>query len=232
MANGGEWGGTNVDEAFSNFLEDAITRKAYTRFCKKAKGDEIDMLRDFEVKKRTVTSEETNKITMKIPSALNDSCRRVNGRDIKTHVASGKWKEKVTFLSDKCRVAPELFREFFDGPVNRIIDQLKTVTRRVRDVSTILMVGGFSESDILQCRVKHTFPNMKVIIPNEAGLAVLKGAVIYGHEPETITSRICRYTYGVDTCVPFVPGKVHFRCHKIGSMVMGENTIIVNFGWV
>lgn len=37
----------------------------------------------------------------------------------------------------------------------------------------------------------------------EAGLAVAKGAVIYGHDPNIIFSRTCRYTYGYGTGVPF-----------------------------
>lgn len=37
----------------------------------------------------------------------------------------------------------------------------------------------------------------------EAGLAVAKGAVLFGHDPDIIFSRTCRYTYGHQTAVPF-----------------------------
>jgi hypothetical protein len=43
------------------------------------------------------------------------------------------------------------------------------------------MVGGFSESTILQEHIKKGFPDKNLFIPKEAGLAVLKGAVIFGH---------------------------------------------------
>ena len=214
MANGGEWGGTKVDEAFSNFLEDALSRETYKRFCDESRADEMDMFRDFEVKKRAVKFNETNKVTMKIPSALNESCRKILGRNIKSHFASGRWNNKVAMFSDKCRFTSDVIQDFFNEPVKRIVDQLRTVTRSIGGVSAILMVGGFSESDILQCRVKETFPNIKVIIPHEAGLIVLKGAVIYGHEPSIISSRICRYTYGIDVCSDFIPGR-HDEANKI-----------------
>ncbi|XP_060570705.1 heat shock 70 kDa protein 12A-like [Ruditapes philippinarum] len=58
------------------------------------------------------------------------------------------------------------------------------------------MVGGFSESPMLQENVRSTFQDLKVVIPDEAGLVVLKGAVIFGHQPTTITERICKFTYG------------------------------------
>jgi hypothetical protein len=37
---------------------------------------------------------------------------------------------------------------------------------------------------------------MKIVVPSDAGLAVLKGAVIYGHDPTVISQRVCRNTYG------------------------------------
>ncbi|KAH3837935.1 hypothetical protein DPMN_111338 [Dreissena polymorpha] len=61
------------------------------------------------------------------------------------------------------------------------------------------MVGGFSESKLLQEIFKLTFSQLKIVIPAEAGLAVLKGAVIFGHCPTAINVRISKYTYGVQT---------------------------------
>jgi hypothetical protein len=36
-----------------------------------------------------------------------------------------------------------------------------------------------------------------VICPSDAVAAVLKGAVMYGHNPELISERICPRTYGI-----------------------------------
>ena len=36
------------------------------------------------------------------------------------------------------------------------------------------------------------FRDKKVIIPEGAGMAVLKGAVIFGHDPSAISERKCR----------------------------------------
>jgi hypothetical protein len=36
-----------------------------------------------------------------------------------------------------------------------------------------------------------------VVVPEDAELAVLKGAVLFGHKPDYIVARIARYTYGV-----------------------------------
>jgi hypothetical protein len=33
--------------------------------------------------------------------------------------------------------------------------------------------------------------------PDDCSLAVLKGAVLFGHDPKAITSRISKFTYGI-----------------------------------
>ena len=48
----------------------------------------------------------------------------------------------------------------------------------------------------------------KVLIPCEAQLAVLKGAVLFGHNPTEITARIARKTYGYELHKKFDP-KIH-----------------------
>ncbi|KAL3871041.1 hypothetical protein ACJMK2_039065 [Sinanodonta woodiana] len=48
---------------------------------------------------------------------------------------------------------------------------------------------------------------MRVIIPADAGLSVLKGAVIFGHDSSLISQRICKKTYGVEMLARFINGR-------------------------
>ena len=70
------------------------------------------------------------------------------------------------------------------------------------------MVGGFSESPILQARIKQEFRDCKIVIPNEPRLAVLKGAVNFVHNPSVISERIAQYWYGIASLQKFNP-KLH-----------------------
>lgn len=45
-------------------------------------------------------------------------------------------------------------------------------------------------------------------------MAVLKGAVLYGHKPKTISARICKYTYGVKIYSVF-NSAIHPKSKKI-----------------
>ncbi|VDI61860.1 Hypothetical predicted protein [Mytilus galloprovincialis] len=67
------------------------------------------------------------------------------------------------------------------------------------------MAGGFSEADTLQHAIKKQFQSLELFIPLDGSLSVLKGAVIYGHNPEVVSSRVCNYTYGVAIAMHFNP---------------------------
>jgi activator of 2-hydroxyglutaryl-CoA dehydratase len=50
------------------------------------------------------------------------------------------------------------------------------------------MVGGFSECELVQDAIRDKIgTSIKLIIPVEAGLAVLKGAVLFGHQPKSVS---------------------------------------------
>lgn len=107
------------------------------------------------------------------------------------------------------RVDVSVVQRLFQEPVDSVIEHLGNLLREpaVQGCAAIIMVGGFSESPMLQETVKTKFPNVKIIVPEEAGLAVLKGAVIYGHCPTIITARVSKYTYGVACTQPYVAGR-------------------------
>lgn len=80
------------------------------------------------------------------------------------------------------RIKADVVKEFFNVSVKSVLDHVATVLKDLQsNCATILMVGAFSESVMLHENVQLTFPNMTFIIPGEAGVAVLKGAVIFGH---------------------------------------------------
>lgn len=118
-------------------------------------------------------------------------------------------KDNVSFAGDKLRVQPNQIHTLFSSTCEQITRHLKDIFKQpsVHGTNTILMVGGFSESKMLQSSLKTAFPGMRFIIPNDAGLAVLKGAVIFGHHPTAIASRVSKCTYGMGICKPFKRGK-------------------------
>lgn len=97
----------------------------------------------------------------------------------------------MSVSGDKLNIDHSLFASFFESSMKDIISHIEDIFDAdiCQDLVGDVMVGRFSESMIVNSAVKKAFPGKKFIIPMEAGLAVAKGAVIYGHDPDIIFSR-------------------------------------------
>ncbi|KAJ8298440.1 hypothetical protein KUTeg_024971 [Tegillarca granosa] len=222
-ANGGDWGGTKVDEAFEDFLGEVFTPDVLYRFKREKRGDYLELCREFEIKKRTITPElDHQKVTFKIPISLNDVYQDIKRTSLRDSItAAGKYKGQLALIGDKMRVDAEIARGFFTTTCDVITEHMSVILREpeVEGTSTILMVGGFSESAMLRHAVQKKFAGMRIIMPYEAGLSVLKGAVQYGFNPQIITTRVCKFTYGIETLNDF-DDQVHPQSKKI--FISGE----------
>lgn len=181
------------------------------------KYDFLDLMRDFEIKKRTISPDLNDKVTIKVPISLSETFRKKNpGINITDVTLNSEYREQLTWKGDKIRIEARLVKTLFDGSCKQIVNHLKELFTHpaVNDVASILLVGGFSESLMLQSAIREAFKNKKVILPEDAGLAVLKGAVLYGHKPEKVSGRVCRYTYGVKTSTKF-NSSIHPKFKKI-----------------
>lgn len=209
-ASGGAWGGTRVDESFKEMLEDIVGKGMLEDFALSHTADYIDLFRDFETKKRNVKDDEPGKITIRIPISLQELYEERSGEEIKKRIRQTKYKDDLTWVGDRLRINKPCFVELFSAACEGMVDHVKKLLKspKVRGTNNILMVGGFSESPLLQRKIREAFPNCRVIVPQEAGLAVLKGAVIFGHQPATIAARIAKYTYGILTYTKF-DRKIH-----------------------
>lgn len=115
----------------------------------------------------------------------------------------------------------ELMKSLFAETTQNVVKHMKKVltTEAGEKASLILMVGGFSESTYVQEKVKAEFHDKngrKVLIPKDAGISVVQGAVVFGRQPGNISSRIVRFTYGAETCPDFVD-EVHDPKRKFTS---------------
>ncbi|KAK3594913.1 hypothetical protein CHS0354_020570 [Potamilus streckersoni] len=204
-ASGGAWGGTQVDEAYKQFLISLVGNPVFQRFQSECKEDHLDMFRDFEIKKRDISSENENNVTIRLPSSLKEIFEDETKEDLLNAIKQTQYADKVSLKGDKLRVDASVMKGFFSKVIQNTVSHVKKLIkdRRVRGISSILMVGGFSESKMLQHTIKSNFPNIRVIVPHDAGLVVLKGAVVFGHNPSAVVQRVCKFTYGVKICDTF-----------------------------
>ena len=222
-ASGGPWGGTSVDETFPQFLIDLLGTNVMATFKEEYKEDYLELCRGFEAYKRDVHISKTGNIHLNVPSSLIALLRRMYKTKDKKGLTKKvfehsvlPYKDQVSFVNFKIKMPAEMFKGIFTPTTNCIVQHMKSLFSKedVSDVNTILLVGGFSESSIVQAAVVDVFgPKSKdkmfgrkrIIVPLESGLAVLKGAVYFGHIPDAVSRRVSRYTYGVRIYPEFNP---------------------------
>ena len=121
-----------------------------------------------------------------------------------------EYNGKVQLIGHYLILKPEIMRMFFSEAVGKINTHIKQLLdlEHLSSISTILLVGGFSESPIVSDGVRNCFKDKRVIAPATASVAILKGAVMYGIDTNIIASRISPYSYGVHTRALF-NSKIH-----------------------
>ncbi|XP_060600490.1 heat shock 70 kDa protein 12A-like [Ruditapes philippinarum] len=198
-ASGGPWGGIYVDNNFLNFLDDLFGEQVMSCFKETNLEDYWDMLRAFETSKREVKytdcheQEQTN-ITIRIPSTLREISKEENGKVLEELISSSSFSSDIKIKKDKIRVGVELVRKWFEGSVNDIIHHIEDLLKapEVCQVTTLILVGGMADSPYVQEKIRFAFSSKRLIIPENPGLAVLKGAVVFGHDPMSISVRVMR----------------------------------------
>lgn len=212
-ASGGLWGGIKVDNAYEEMLLSIFGVDAMTQFKTKHIVDYLDLLRDFETKKRTITKDTDGKMTFKIPAALQNCVSRKNTQ---TLIKKSKYRGKISFSDDKMRIEKVVARSLFDKVLADLTNHVEEILsdKNTCAVDTILLVGGFGECELVKETFKKKFPNKEVKIPEEPGLAVLRGSVRFGHLPEIVSVRAARFTYGW-RIFPCFDKQIHDEAKKV-----------------
>ncbi|CAG8491750.1 11746_t:CDS:2 [Acaulospora colombiana] len=110
--------------------------------------------------------------------------------DVKKNMEKLEWLVELNF---------EDVKAMFDSVIQSVIFLIgNQISPDIRCVA-LFLVGGFSESLYFQRRVRETFQHYFQIIevPKQPITAVVRGAVQYVANKNTMRSRILKYTYGV-----------------------------------
>ncbi|XP_060083438.1 heat shock 70 kDa protein 12A-like [Ylistrum balloti] len=215
---GGPWGGAKVNAEYINFLIEIFGNEVIRRLKRHDIGGFLELISEFEVKKRNTDSiQQKRDITIRLPSELRKIYENFNESCFEN--AFTEHSNDVALRNDKMRIKFRKFESFFSNTISKIIEHLKSlIEEKDIHVPTILMVGGFSECRLVSDAITTAFPNHNVIIPMECDLSVLKGAVLYGHRPQSITARYCHYSIGISLNKPYDPtehvGAVTFKSGK------------------
>lgn len=162
--------------------------------------DWVDILRHFETKKRSINTKKRVRETFKIPLELMKIYTKLTKKEPEEVVEHNKeYEGRLKWTAGKLRIDGEIMKGWFAESCRNTIKHISDLLgdKSCSGTDTILLVGGFSESSVLHEAVKESFKDKRLIVPDEAGLAVLKGAVMFGYDPVIISSRVAKCSYGI-----------------------------------
>lgn len=189
-ATGGAWGGTYLHDEFFKIFEECFGKDEFEEFKRDDLAGYIDLVKDLEFKKRDISTT-TPKISLTIPPYLKNKC----------DISRSKFSKGLACKGEKLMFEGWLINTLFSEVCDKIKEHVGNLLKE-HNIDIILMTGGFSESLFLQETMIKAFSNKYIVVPYDTYLAVLKGAVLFGHKPSSIFSRIARFTYGVETSLP------------------------------
>lgn len=187
----GDWGGNQVNALIYRLITDIVGIDVMKEFRFKYEDEFHELLRLFEMLKMRTTSKE-GYVRISLPISLLKTFSEKNPRSntealINTVLQSiPKYKNRVSYRTGKLKLDAHTFEALFDESCNGIIYHLQELLRfpTLKDVSSIILVGHFADSPVFQVAMKNAFRDKKVIVPQDAKLAVLKGAVLFGNQPK------------------------------------------------
>ena len=236
-ASGGSWGGVLVDQAFEDLLIGMFKKRVYDRFVKEKTEDWIELWRTFESKKKTCGNADVN---LRNITPLFDIYKEETSCEFEDTLNDSVYSSRVKVRGGgKLQIYRLTMKELFARSIETTLEhvKLKLKDKKAEDVNTILMVGGFSDAALLQEAFKKEFHNrINIVVPRDAATSVLRGAVIYGHNPMAISQRVLKKTYGIETTLLFKEG-VHpehlktniegiDRCDKVFSKLVEINQVV------
>jgi len=212
-ATGGDYGGTKVDKEFEVLLQKIFGKVFMDEFRRSHPSDWLELMNDFEVKKRSDRAMTGEVTRIRLPANFINLLRHENGDDynrvLKRNLGSQHNVEEIRIAKDYLCLGPNSVKQLFQPAIKSIIGHLKTLLKQnaLRGIKILFLVGGFSESPLLQARISDEFGSQySVLIPREAQTAVVKGAVMFGKRPHIVVERCLSETFGTDILESFLPG--------------------------
>ncbi|KAI8485288.1 hypothetical protein Bbelb_370350 [Branchiostoma belcheri] len=209
-ASGGDWGGTKVDEAFLKLLDAIFGADIMTQYKVEHPNEYLNLLNEFEIKKRSTSPSDSEVVSVHLGFGfIHFYPEHANGCTVQQAIKRYDSEQgEVKFSNGLIRISHSVMKSFFTPVLNSMLPHLDQLLKEegVSPLKYMFMVGGFSESPILQHAVKGKFQGLcSVLVPEGCGLSIIKGAVMFGHNPSSIAARKSKYTYGTGVCVPFNP---------------------------
>lgn len=178
---------TSINNRFLEFLCEIFGSQVMSSLRKEYPLTFSSLEWDFIGITRCVRKNQGRRINMTVPyCTLNSLCIKFYDKNIGEIISSSVYGSGISLWYDKIRIDSDIIHNLFKSTIDKIIVLMGNVLTDYKDahnVKEIVMVGGFSEFCLVQDAVRQSFSNNNIVFPEDPELAVMKGAVLFGHQP-------------------------------------------------
>ena len=209
-ASGGAWGAIGVDREFENLLVKIFGIDFVVSFKSTKPAGWVDLMIAFEAKKRTANPSKATPLNISLPFSFIEHYLKLKGHNVEAAIRKFGNKDIRWSSQGMLRLSPAAMHALFEPVTRDIVRHIADLLRKpeLESVKFLFLVGGFAESPLLQTEIRRAFSSeVRVIIPQDVGLTILKGAVMFGLDPTVVRVRRSALTYGVGVLNRFLPGK-------------------------
>ena len=134
--------------------------------------------------------DKSSAITLQVPSKIYDEIEKITGKPFEDLIDE-YGDENIEWDDDECGIILNYSAvdKLFQPVLDEICKLIRTVLAKeeCNEIKTILLVGGFAESEYLFQRIKNTFDNeYNVNRSSTPAYAVVKGAILCGQQERLI----------------------------------------------
>ena len=223
MPSGGKWGGIYVDYQFASFIENVFSADCINRIKQDSLHAWNDIIDAFQAAKRDFQTEGailkngmiTNtpkeaEVCIDAPINFVNTIEKIYKKDMQEILK--KHQSEIKFEFGMFEISARKMKSFFQPVISSLLRHIDKIMAENRakccQLQAIHLVGGFSESQLLQNSIKAEFePKLEVIVSGSAKIDIVRGAVLFGISPSIISERISSTTYGLGVTVNFDPQK-------------------------
>lgn len=181
------WRGCHVLHDFVEMIS-LEAKKTLVDFSEKYPLEYYNFQREVKTKIR-LTSSNSLKLSIQLsPFMLNETRYSENMQE---SILRKECENELDIKLDKCVIKSERSKILVSEAGKRIVDYIETELFAVfSDINHIILVGEFAQSPMLQEILKASFSTKNIVIPGDANMAAVRGAVFFGQRDVSVKTNI------------------------------------------
>ena len=211
---GNEWGGTQVNKRFKEFLEDVVGDKDFSTYLKghdekqnsKHQAHLIELINQTFERQKTIYGDkapadrEKGRVAVRLPATFATFYLDALKAGVSTD-------PDVELVEHSLRIKGSKMETFFKPVLNGIhACIMEAIQNTEGQISTIYLVGGFGGSKYVYDTICSKLgEKYTCLLPHQPRFSVVLGAVLFGRSPDRVHARRVDATYGIRTAMSFNP---------------------------